>query len=286
MPAYHHAGTRGDNPARRNAARCTRRRPRTRGRTLRRAIVLLVCALLAAHPPCCAAAAPTETRVAAPANPVAPRYEIVPPTRDGIGKRYLGRQVARVMSVEGAPWLERPEREREEQGSRLLAALALRPGMAVADIGAGTGWHSRRIARRVGGTGTVYAVDVQPEMLRQLRTRAAAEGIANIRTVQATATAANLAPRSIDVALMVDVYHELEFPFEVLRDIVRALRPGGVVVFVEYRAEDPQVPIKALHRMSLAQVKREAAAAGLRWRRTIDVLPWQHVVVFDAPPRA
>jgi SAM-dependent methyltransferase len=219
----------------------------------------------------------------APATQGGPGYEPVAPTADGIGKRYMGRHIARVMGVGGAPWLERPEREREEQGERMLAALGLRPGMVVADVGAGTGYHSRRIARRVGPAGIVYAVDVQPGMLQEVRARATAEGIANVRTVLAGTRALNLPPRSVDLALMVDVYHELEFPLEVLQDLVRAMKPGGRIVFVEYRAEDARVPIRPLHRMSLAQVKREAAAAGLRWQRTIDVLPWQHIVVFTTP---
>ena len=230
-------------------------------------------------------AAPASTRPEAthPAPAVAAGYERIAPTADGIGKRYMGRHIARVMGVGGAPWLERPEREREEQGERMLGALGLRPSMVVADVGAGTGYHSRRIARRVGPAGIVYAVDVQPGMLQEVRARATAEGIANVRTVLAGTQVLNLPPRSVDLALMVDVYHELEFPQEVLQDLVRAMKPGGRIVFVEYRAEDARVPIRPLHRMSIAQVKREAAAAGLRWQRTINVLPWQHVLVFTTP---
>ncbi len=220
---------------------------------------------------------------AAPVASDVPHYEPATPTADGIGKRYMGRHIARVMGIGGAPWLERPEREREEQGERLLAALGLRPGMVVADVGAGTGYHSRRMARRVAPAGLVYAVDVQPGMLQALRARATAEGITNIRPVQAAEQRLNLPSRSLDLALMVDVYHELAYPREVLQDLARAMKPGGMIVFVEYRAEDARVPIRPLHRMSVAQVRREAAAAGLRWSRRIDTLPWQHVLFFTVP---
>ncbi|MDQ3205161.1 MAG: class I SAM-dependent methyltransferase [Pseudomonadota bacterium] len=210
----------------------------------------------------------------------APHYSAVPRSADGIGKAYRGREIAAIMGWQGAAWLEREEREREERVSLLLRELELRPGMVVADIGAGTGYHSRRIAPRVGPGGRVLAVDVQPQMVAMLEALAAQEGLANIVPVRGSARGAGLDPESIDLALMVDVYHELEYPREMLDHIARALRPGGRLVFVEYRAEDARVPIKPLHKMSQAQIRREADLDSLQWERTATTLPWQHVVVF------
>jgi protein-L-isoaspartate O-methyltransferase len=210
-------------------------------------------------------------------------YGQVAASRDGIGKTYLGREIARVMSHRAAGWLERPEREREEEPERMLEQLQLRPGLAVADVGAGVGYHAARIARRVGPQGTVWAVEVQPEMLEKLRERMRAQGIANVRPVLGDALDPGLPAGAIDLILMVDVYHELENPREMLDRMVAALKPGGRIAFVEYRAEDPGVPILPLHRMTEAQVRREAEAAGLRWERTWPGLPWQHLAVFVKP---
>jgi ubiquinone/menaquinone biosynthesis C-methylase UbiE len=207
-------------------------------------------------------------------------YAPGPATADGIGKTYMGREIARVMGWQGAAWLERDEREREERTDLLLPELRLAPGMAVADIGAGTGYFSRRMARVVGSTGSVYAVDVQPEMLAMLQTLAKQPGLGNIKPILSTSADVKLPAATLDLAIMVDVYHELEYPAEVLASIVRALKPGGRLVFVEYRAEDPQVPIKPVHKMSEAQVKKEAARQPLVWERTASGLPWQHVIVF------
>jgi SAM-dependent methyltransferase len=207
-------------------------------------------------------------------------YQKVPPSPDGIGKVYMGREIAQVMGWQGAAWLEREEREKEERGDLLLRELALKPGQDVADIGAGTGYYSRRMAPLVSPRGTVYAVDVQPEMLKLLEEGAKRAGLVNIKPVRGSDTRVNLADASIDLAILVDVYHELEFPREVTASIVRALRPGGRLVLVEYRAEDPRVPIKALHKMSEAQVRKELASDLLAWERTAHTLPWQHVVIF------
>ena len=214
------------------------------------------------------------------AQPVSPRYATGPPSADGIGKRYMGREIAQVMGWQGAAWLERSEREQEERTDLLLPELRLAPGMAVADIGAGTGYIARRIAKAIGPTGTVYAVDVQPEMIRMLSDLARREQLAQIRPVLGGQTDVKLAPASIDLAIMVDVYHELEFPHEVLASIVKSLKQGGRVVFVEYRAEDERVPIKALHKMSIEQLKREVALQPLVFERVAEPLPWQHIVVF------
>ena len=199
---------------------------------------------------------------------------------DGIGKFYMGREIAHVMGWQAASWLERNEREQEERTDLLVAELALQPGMVVADIGAGTGHISRRMAARVESGGKVYAVDVQPEMIRILDGLSRQSGLTQIQSVLGSATDVKLPATSVDLAIMVDVYHELEFPREVLTSIVRALKPGGRLVFVEYRAEDPNVPIKALHKMSEAQVRREAAQQALVWERTAGRLPWQHMLVF------
>ena len=152
--------------------------------------------------------------------------------------------------------------------------------MVVADVGAGTGYYARRMAPLVGSGGIVYGVDVQPEMLRLLVDGAKAAGLDNIKPVLASTTDLKLPDASIDLAIMVDVYHELAYPFEVMQSLLRALKPGGKVVFVEYRLEDPRVPIKPLHKMSEAQVRKEAAVHAMTWERTAATLPWQHVVIF------
>jgi FkbM family methyltransferase len=229
---------------------------------------------------CAAAAAAMLLPSAQAQDAQVPPYERVPKSPDGIGKAFMGREIAGVMGVQGAGWLEREEREREERTDLLLRELALEPGMQVADVGAGTGYHARRMARLVAPGGMVHAVDVQPRMLQQLRERARREGIANIEAVLGTASDTRLPPSSIDLALFVDVYHELEYPVEAMASVVRALRPGGRVVLVEYRAEDPKVPIRSLHRMSEAQVLREMAVHPLVHERTSNVLPWQHILVF------
>ena len=207
-------------------------------------------------------------------------YSAGTPSPDGIGKRYMGREIAGVMGWQGAAWLEREERQREERTDLLIHALELKPGMVVGDIGAGTGYLSRRMAAAVMPGGTVLAQDVQPEMIAMLRKLALQQGLRNIEPVLGSDTDVRLPAQSLDLAIMVDVYHELAFPREVLASIVAALKVGGRLVFVEYRAEDPSVPIKALHKMSQAQVRREAGVMPLTWERTIDTLPWQHIVVF------
>ncbi|MEO5733959.1 MAG: methyltransferase domain-containing protein [Rubrivivax sp.] len=215
----------------------------------------------------------------------APRYRQVPPSADGIGKTYMGREIAGVMGWQGAAWLEREEREREERTDLLVRALQLAPGMTVADIGAGTGYLARRMAPRVAPGGRVLAVDVQPQMVRLLRAAAEREGIGNIEASLGTEDDVRLPASSVDLAVMVDVYHELSLPFEVLASIVRALKPRGRVAFVEYRAEDPAVPIKTLHKMTAAQVRKEAAVQGLLPERAFEGLPWQHLLVFQKPAR-
>jgi len=209
-----------------------------------------------------------------------PRYATVRASPDGVGKIYMGREIAKVMSYHGAPWLERPERAEEERPERVLAALELKPGMAVADIGAGSGYYSSRMAERVGPNGTVYAVDIQPEMIDILKVQMKQRRVTNVKAILGTETDPRLPAGALDLAIMVDVYHELEYPYEMLAAIVRALKPGGRVAFVEFRANDPNVPIKALHTMTEAQVRKEAAAQAVEWVKTMTDLPWQQIIVF------
>ncbi|MEO8500718.1 MAG: class I SAM-dependent methyltransferase [Vicinamibacteria bacterium] len=233
------------------------------------ALALTLPALLA----CASAAAPGS-------RAQAERYERIAVSRDGIGKRYMGREIASVMGFQGAAWLEREEREREERTDLLLKALPLRPGMVVADVGAGTGYLTRRMAPSVMPGGRVLAVDVQPEMVRVLESMVRQTGLGQIQPNLGAEDDVRLLDASVDLAIMVDVYHELAYPYEMLASIARALKPGGLLVFVEFRAEDDSVPIKTVHKMSEAQVKREAAVHPLVWDRTVGTLPWQHMVFF------
>jgi len=198
---------------------------------------------------------------------------------DGIGKFYQGREIAAVMGFEGAPWLERPSRASEERPDLLVEELHLQPGMTVADIGAGSGYLSRRLAPLV-APGRVFAVDVQPQMVALLRELSQKPEFKNLVPIQGATDDVKLPPASIDLAVLVDVYHELAYPYEVMRSLIRALKPGGRVVLVEYRGEDPAVPIKLLHKMSEAQIRREMSVLALTWERTSARPPMQHIVVF------
>lgn len=201
---------------------------------------------------------------------------------DGIGKFYQGREIAAVMGFEGAPWLERPSRASEERPDLLVEELHLQPGMTVADIGAGSGYLSRRMAPIV-GRGRIFAVDVQPEMVALLTELSQKSEFKNIVPIQGDTEDVKLPAASIDLAVLVDVYHELAYPYEVIQSLIRALKPGGRVVLVEYRGEDLAVPIKALHKMSEAQIRREMSVLPLTWERTSERLPMQHMVVFRKP---
>lgn len=198
---------------------------------------------------------------------------------DGIGKFYQGREIAKVMGHTEALWLERPSREREEQPQKVLDALVLQPTDVVADIGAGTGYFSFRMAQRL-PNGKVLAVDIQPEMLDIIEFLKKETEITNIETILGTLTNPNLAENSIDLALMVDAYHEFSHPYEVMQGITKALKPGGRVVLVEYRKENPFIPIKGLHKMTQNQVKKEMAMVGLQWQNTDESLPNQHIITF------
>ena len=203
-------------------------------------------------------------------------------SRDGIGRFYMGREISHVMGHRGAGWLERSSRECEERTDKLIAMLPVKPGDVVADLGAGTGYFSLPIARRI-PDGRVLAVDLQPEMLAIVKEKARMEGVENVELVLATERDPNLPESTVQWVLIVDAYHEFSYPREVMQGVVRGLAPGGRVYLVEYRAEDPSVPIKRLHKMSEKQARKELEAVGLRWVETLDALPQQHVLVFEKP---
>ena len=219
-------------------------------------------------------------------RPASTHYEQRPPSRDGIGKIYMGREISQVMGHLAAGWLERPEREREEMPNTLIEMLKLKEGDVVADIGVGTGYIARRISPIVGKTGTIYGVEIQQEMLDILAEKMAEEGITNIKGVLGTITDPKLpCPHRIRLTsplwLMMLSYHEFSHPYEMMQNICRALKVGGRVAFVEYRLEDDSVPIKRLHKMSELQVIKEATPHPLSWIETLDGLPWQHVIIFE-----
>jgi SAM-dependent methyltransferase len=191
-----------------------------------------------------------------------------------------GREIASVMGAAGADWLERPEREAEENPEQALDAIGITPGMVVADVGAGVGYMTLRLARRVGATGKVYANDLQPEMIERLRRNIKSAGITNIETVLGTESDPRLPGGQIDLILLVDVYHEFSRPREMLQQLRTALKPGGRLVLLEYRKEDPAVPIRADHKMSVAEVRTEVEIEGFVLSQTIETLPRQHILVF------
>jgi predicted methyltransferase len=192
--------------------------------------------------------------------------------------RLTGRQIAGIAT--DANWLDRATREQEEAPERALQLIGIQPGMVVADVGAGTGYMTMRLARLVGPAGKVYANDLQPEMLRLIQDKAGTERLSNVEIVQGTDTDARLPDNAIDLVLLVDVYHELWHPQEMLRGLRRSLKPNGELVLVEYRKEDPSIPIAATHRMSVADVRTEVEAEGFTFDRLIPGLPRQHIVVF------
>jgi ubiquinone/menaquinone biosynthesis C-methylase UbiE len=220
-------------------------------------------------------------------RPVAPKSKPAPGYQyrglhdpNGTGKFYMGREIAQVMGHLAAGWLDRPEREQEEAPAKLMAALKLKPGDVVADIGAGSGYFTFRLSEVVGATGKVYAVDIQPEMLEIIRKRSKERKVENVEPVLGAVNDPQLPPNSTDLMLMVDVYHEFSHPWEMARQMVKALKPGGRLVFVEYRMEDPAVPIKLVHKMTEAQVKREMSVQCVKWAETNETLPRQHIIVF------
>ena len=221
-----------------------------------------------------------------PVAPPNPLYEYREGTPDGVGKWFLGREIAHYMSHLGAPWLERPEREDEERPSVLVESLRLRPGDVVADVGAGSGYLSWRMAEKVGSVGKVFATDIQPEMLTLLAENMKRRGLTNVVPILGSSTNSGLPAHSVDLLIMVDVYHEFDHPFEMMTSLVASLKPGGRIVFVEYRGEEKWVPIKPLHKMTEAQVRKEMALHPVVWVETLKALLRQHIIIFQRPGEA
>jgi ubiquinone/menaquinone biosynthesis C-methylase UbiE len=245
-----------------------------------------ICALMGVLAAWGAVCAGVQAQNNKPANKVKPPYT----TRqrydpDGINKFYMGRQIAQVMGHQAADWLDRPEREAEEAPSLLLKLLKIKPGTTLVDLGAGSGYLTFPMAQMTGAKGKVYAVDIQQEMLDIIDERKREKGLSNVETVLGTITDPKLPANSSDLILMVDVYHEFDHPYEMTRAMVKALKPGGRIAFVEYRAEDPTVPIKNVHKMSEAQVKKEMGLFPLKWVETIRSLPRQHIIIFEKPAK-
>jgi ubiquinone/menaquinone biosynthesis C-methylase UbiE len=211
----------------------------------------------------------------APTSP----YTYKRPSIDGIGKVYIGREIAQVMGYEGSEWLDRKNRDKEEKPQVLVEALELKPTDVVADIGAGTGYISFKIASQV-PNGQVLAVDVQPEMIKMLGDRILKSGVTNVKPLLGTEQDPQLTPNSIDLAIFVDVYHELAYPREVMTAVAKALKPNGRIALVEYRGKDPFVFIKPLHKMTQTQARKEMADIGLKWQETKSILPQQHLMLF------
>lgn len=209
-------------------------------------------------------------------------YTSGPASIDGTGKFFHGREIAQVMGHQALGWLERDNREEEEAPSRAINALGLPPAAVIADIGAGSGYYSFRISPKV-PLGKVVAVDIQPEMLDFLRTKAKELSITNVEPHLGAIDDVKLPAGSLDAALMVDAYHEFSHPAEMLESLHRALKPGGLVFLLEFRGEDPNVPIKPLHKMTEAQARLEFEGAGFRFKENRKPLPWQHFLVFERP---
>ena len=205
------------------------------------------------------------------------RKKLDPPALE----EYMSREIAQTMHWRGATWLMREMREKEEKTSEMMGALGVKPGMKVADIGSGNGYHTLRMAKIIGEEGKAYAVDIQPEMLEMLEKRAKEAGIGNVTSIHNSFWDAKLPENSVDLALMVDVYHEFSHPEQMLASIRRSLRPGGRVALVEFRTEDPDVPIKKLHKMSKQQIMKEFPANGFKLVESYDNLPWQHLMFFE-----
>lgn len=217
-----------------------------------------------------------------PLVPAQPDYTLSPASRDGIGKFFHGREIAHVMGHPAIGWLERDNREQEEAPTKALALMKLKPDAVVADIGAGSGYYSFRISPMV-PKGKVVAVDIQPEMLDFLKKKSAELAITNVEPHLGAIDDVKLPANSLDGALMVDAYHEFSHPKEMLASLFKALKPGGEIYLLEFRGEDPNVPIKAHHKMTEAQVRLELEGAGFKFVRNDPSLPWQHFFVFTRP---
>ena len=198
---------------------------------------------------------------------------------NGIGKWYMGREIAYVMGYQGIGWLERSEREKEENVSKLIKNMRIKSNDVIADIGAGSGYHTFRMAS-LAPNGLVYAVDIQTQMLMAIENKKTFSEISNVETILGTEKSVQLPKNSVDKILLVDVYHEFSFPLEMIFSMKNALKSNGELFLIEYRAEDPLVPIKRIHKMSQKQAVKEMEAAGFKLRKNIENLPWQHCMVF------
>jgi len=198
---------------------------------------------------------------------------------NGIGKWYLGREIAHVMGFQGMRWLERPEREKEENTTLLLKNMAITPNDTIADIGAGSGYHVFKMAK-IASHGHIYAVDIQDKMLEAIENKQELTGTHNISTVKGAEQSINLSENSVNKVLIVDVYHELSYPIEVITSIKKAMKTDGKLYLIEYRGEDDSVPIKKLHKMTESQAVKELKAAGFKLEKNLANLPWQHCMVF------
>lgn len=207
-------------------------------------------------------------------------YSTKTATADGTGKVYFGREIATVMGAAGADWLERNDRQQEENTALAIGKMPLTAASVVADIGAGTGYYTFRIAKKV-PHGKVYAVDVQDEFITYLNQKKKESGQQNVQVIKGTEISPNLPDASVDLAVMVDVYHELLYPHEVLQALHKALKPGGKLLLLEYRAEDPKIEIKELHKMSVAQVNKELGNNGFKLYQRNELLPIQHFLLYQ-----
>ena len=198
---------------------------------------------------------------------------------NGIGKWYMGREIAYVMGFEGIGWLERSDREKEENVSNLIQNMRIKSNDTIADIGAGSGYHVFRMSPLT-KKGLVYAVDIQSEMLMEIEKTKEFNKITNVETIIGSEKSIHLPKNSVDKILMVDVYHEFNFPVEMITSIKKALKPNGYLFLIEYRGEDLKVPIKKIHKMTEKQAVKELEAAGFKLKENIDNLPWQHCMVF------
>lgn len=206
-------------------------------------------------------------------------YTYATGSADGIGKYYMGREIAHVMGAAGSEWLERSSRQQEEHSDEAIDSMPLQPNTVVADIGAGTGYYTFRMAKKV-MNGKVYAVEVQDEMITQLNQKKQELHAANVMVVKGTDSTTNLPANSVDLAIMVDVYHELEFPYEILQSLYKALKPSGKLLLLEYRKEDPSIPIKELHKLSVKQANKELTANGFVLYQRKEFLPIQHYLLY------
>jgi ubiquinone/menaquinone biosynthesis C-methylase UbiE len=241
-------------------------------------LLVIACAALLTS----ARAEPAGTTATAAEPATQPAYTTAPASPDGIGKFFHGREISQVMGHPGIGWLERDEREKEEAPTKAIAALELKKNEVIADIGAGSGYYAFRIAPLI-PQGKVVAVDIQQEMLDFLAKRSKELNVANVEPHLGAIDDLKLPAASLDSALMVDAYHEFDHPKEMLESLHKALKPGGRIFLLEFRGEDPQVPIKALHKMTEAQARLEFEAAGFRFLSNKRHLPWQHFIIFERP---